>query len=72
MDDLKYKIGIGLIPGIGDILAKKLISYCGGVEAVFREKKTALMKIPNVGETLANSIANHDVLASHRIFLLFR
>jgi len=63
MDDLKYKIGIGLIPGIGDILAKKLISYCGGVEAVFREKKTALMKIPNVGEVLADSIVNHDVLA---------
>ena len=63
MNDLKYKIGIGLIPGIGDILAKKLISYCGGVEAVFSEKKTALMKIPNVGEILANSIINHDVLA---------
>jgi DNA processing protein len=63
MDDLKYKIGVGLIPGIGDILAKKLISYCGGAEAVFSEKKTALMKIPNVGETLANSIVHHDVLA---------
>ena len=63
MDDLKYKIGIGLIPGIGDITAKKLISYCGGVEAVFSEKKTALLKIPNVGEVMANSITNHDVLA---------
>ena len=63
MDDLKYKIGIGLIPGIGDILAKKLISYCGGVEAVFAEKKAALMKIPSVGESLASSIINNDVLA---------
>jgi len=63
LNNLIYKIGIGLIPGIGDILAKKLISYCGGVEAVFKEKKTALLKIPNVGETLAHSITNHDVLA---------
>ena len=62
MNDLKYKIGIGLIPGIGDILAKKLISYCGGVEAVFSEKKAALLKIPNVGDTLADSIVNNDVL----------
>ena len=62
MDDLKYKIGIGLIPGIGDILAKKLISYCGGVEAVFSEKKAALLKIPNVGEALANAIINNDVI----------
>ena len=63
MEDLKYKIGIGLIPGIGDILAKKLISYCGGVEAVFSEKKSALLKIPNVGEILAEAIANNNVFA---------
>ena len=62
MDELKYKIGIGLIPGVGDILAKKLISYCGGVEAVFKEKKAALTKIPNVGETLAASITGQDIL----------
>jgi len=60
--DLKYKIGIGLIPGIGDIMAKKLISYCGGVEAVFSEKKKALLKIPSVGDVLANAIVNNDVL----------
>ena len=63
MQDLKYKIAVGLIPGIGDILAKKLISYCGGVEAVFSEKKTALLKIPNVGEVLADCIINNDVMA---------
>ena len=62
MDDLKYKIGIGLIPGIGDILAKKLISYCGGVEAVFKEKKVALMKIPSVGETLAAAITEQNIM----------
>ena len=74
MDDLKYKIGIGLIPGVGDILAKKLISYCGGVEAVFCEKKQALMKVPNVGEVLANSILNHNILkkAEKEIDFIFR
>ncbi len=62
MDDLIYKIGIGLIPGIGDMMAKKLISYCGGVEAVFHEKKANLLKIPNVGEVLATSVVNQDIL----------
>jgi DNA processing protein len=38
-ENLKYKIAISLIPNIGDILAKRLVSYCGGVEAVFKEKK---------------------------------
>ena len=59
---MKYKIGIGLIPGVGDIMAKKLISYCGGVEAVFREKKEALMKIPGVGEVLAKSVTLQNIL----------
>ncbi|MDR1667634.1 MAG: DNA-processing protein DprA [Bacteroidales bacterium] len=62
MPDLIYKIGISLIPGIGDIMAKKLIAYCGGVEAVFREKKNILMKIPGIGEGLAQAIALQDVL----------
>ena len=53
---LEYKIGISLIPGIGDITAKKLIAYCGGVEAVFREKKSALQKIPGIGTFFAGSV----------------
>ncbi len=44
-ENLKYKIAISLIPNIGDVLAKRLISYCGSAEAVFSEKKAALEKI---------------------------
>ncbi len=51
-----------MIPGIGDILAKKLISYCGGAEAVFKESKAALLKIPGVGEFLASSVINQTIL----------
>jgi DNA processing protein len=61
-DNLIYKIGIGLIPGIGDVMAKKLISYCGGVEAVFREKKSVLMKVPGVGEVLASAVLSQQIL----------
>ncbi|NVN93883.1 MAG: DNA-protecting protein DprA [Bacteroidetes bacterium] len=58
---LRYRIALSLIPGVGDIIGKKLISYCGGVEAVFKEKKSNLLKIPGIGETLVNSIVNHDM-----------
>lgn len=51
-----FQIAVTLIPGIGDITGKKLIAYCGGVDAVFEEKKQHLMKIPGIRETLANSI----------------
>ena len=61
-DLLKYKIGITLIPGIGSMNAKKLIAYTGSVEGVFKEKKKNLIKIPGIGELLAESIVNHKVL----------
>ncbi len=59
--DLKYKIALTLIPNIGDILAKRLVAYCGGVEAVFNEKKAALEKIPGIGSAYAQSVINHKI-----------
>ena len=50
MEKLIYQIALTLVPGIGDVQGKKLVSYCGGVEAVFREKKNNLLKIEGVGE----------------------
>ena len=58
-DLLKYYIAIELIPNVGSITAKKLIAYCGGIEAVFTEKKQTLNKIPSIGEVLVNSILSH-------------
>jgi DNA processing protein len=55
-NDLKYKIALSLIPKVGDQLAKKLVNFCGTPEAVFREKKAILEKIPNIGKTIANNI----------------
>lgn len=53
---LLYQIAVTLIPGIGDITGKKLIAYCGGVEAVFKEKKQHLMKIPGIREAFASAV----------------
>ncbi len=60
--NLQYKIGINLIPGISDLNGKKLIAYCGGAEAVFKEKKSNLLKIPGMGEATVNKILNSGVL----------
>lgn len=62
-NQLKYQIGITLIPGVGDTLGKKLVAYCGGAEAVFKEKKSALAKIPGIGVQLIESIVNQSVFA---------
>jgi DNA processing protein len=60
--NLQYQIGIGLIPGIGCVTAKKLIAYIGSVEGIFKEKKSNLLKIPGVGDVLATEIMNANVL----------
>lgn len=57
IDDIRaYKIAITLLPGVGDVNAKKLIAYCGGIEAVFKEKKSALSKIPGISNNLSDKI----------------
>ena len=57
---LLYQIALTLIPGIGDVSAKSLVAYCGSPEAVFKEKKESLLKIPGIGTLTANSIINHN------------
>ncbi|MDT8308201.1 MAG: DNA-processing protein DprA, partial [Bacteroidales bacterium] len=57
-----YKIGVTLIPDIGDISIKKLISYCGSAAEVFRRKRDQLLKIPGLGPHMAKQIMSSTVL----------
>jgi len=63
MNDLLYKLALTLIPGVGSVNGKSLVAYCGGVQAIFMEKKRALLKIPGIGEQTVNAISNHNVFA---------
>lgn len=62
-EDLKYKIALSLIPHIGCIRAKKLVAYCGSVEAVFSEKRSLLEKVPGIGKKFADIVLNQQVMA---------
>jgi DNA processing protein len=57
---LQYQIALTLIPHIGDVLAKRLVAYCGSPEAIFKEKKSVLEKIPGIGAFHANAVMNVD------------
>jgi DNA processing protein len=52
-----------MIPGIGDVLGKKLITYCGDPQSIFREPKKMLRKIPRISEKLICAIQNKDILS---------
>ncbi len=68
---LLYQIGLTLLPGVGDVLGKKLVAYCGGVEAVFKQNRKALEKIPGIGDKLVNSILSQNVLKRAEEEILF-
>jgi DNA processing protein len=57
-----YDIAIGLIPGIGSSLTRQLVSYCGSTENIFKQTKGKLKKIPGIGEVLAETIINQNIL----------
>ena len=59
---LKHKIALGLIPRIGDISARKLVSHFGNVEAVFHGSYRNLVKIPGIGSGLAKYISDRSYL----------
>lgn len=53
---LLHQIALTLIPGVGDVLGKKLVAVCGSAEAVLSEKKNVLLKADRVGEQVVSSI----------------
>lgn len=55
-----YQVALSLIPGIGSVLTKQLISYCGSAESVFKSNKNKLSKIPGIGEKIATSIIGNE------------
>ncbi len=71
MDDLIYKIALTLVPGVGSVNGKSLVAYCGGVQAVFMEKKRTLIKIPGIGEQTVNALVNHNVFDRAEEELMF-
>lgn len=62
MNDLLYQIALTQIPMVGAITARNLVSYCGSPAGVFTAKKKDLLRIPGIGERIATSILESDVL----------
>lgn len=54
------KIALTKIPKVGPVTARNLISYCGGVDAVFQTSKKALIKIPGIGEKTATTLLKKE------------
>ncbi|MFK7952888.1 MAG: DNA-processing protein DprA [Ekhidna sp.] len=55
-NELISQIALEKISGIGNRGIKQLISYCGSASEIFKAPKSKLLKIPGVGEKMANAI----------------
>lgn len=53
-----YEIALTMIPGIGPVVAKSLLAYCGTAENAFKESTSILSKIPGIGPVIAGSISS--------------
>lgn len=58
-DEKIYQLAVKVLPGVGDVLAKNLIAYCGSAKEVFQAKPGHLAKIPGIGKKILSQI-NHD------------
>lgn len=59
--ELFYVLALLKVEGVGDIMAKKLISHCGSAEAVFKTKNNQLGAIDGVGSTLLKNLKDQSI-----------
>jgi DNA processing protein len=62
MSELLYKIGLTLIPQVGPVMARTLVSYCGGPREVFAASRKELLRVPGIGTQLASNILSQAPL----------
>jgi len=57
-----YQLALSCLPGIGPVLARNLLSYCGDAEHVFKEKSKHLAQIPGIGPKTLEFLNNNAAL----------
>lgn len=60
--DIIYEIGLTLLPGVGDVVGKRFVTYCGSARAIFEEDKKSLEKITGIRKSTIDAICSKDVL----------
>lgn len=60
--DLFHLLALQRIEGVGDIMAKKLLTHLGSAEAVFKAKASQLTSIDGIGSVLLKNLKDKSVL----------
>lgn len=70
-DSLLHQIALTLLPQVGPVTAKTLVSYCGSAEAVFGATRRELLKIPGIGPAAADLVRAAETLTAAENELVF-
>lgn len=64
MTEKVFQLALTLIPKVGPVTARNLISYCGDAQSVFEASDKFLLKIPGIGPQMIRYIKNDKLIAS--------
>jgi len=60
-EELFYLLALQKVDGVGDIVAKKLLTHCGTAEAVFKTKAANLQSIDGIGSSILKKLKDKSV-----------
>lgn len=60
-EELFYLLALQKVDGVGDIVAKKLLTHCGTAESVFKTKATNLQSIDGIGSSILKKLRDKTV-----------
>ena len=69
--ELFHLLALQQVEGVGDIMAKKLITHCGNAEAVFNTKASQIAAIDGIGSVLLKNLKDKTVFEKAEQELLF-
>lgn len=69
--ELFYLLALQRVEGVGDIIAKKLLTYFGSAEAVFKAKASQLNAIDGIGSALLKNFKDQSVFTKAECELEF-
>ncbi|MDI1254764.1 MAG: DNA-processing protein DprA [Flavobacterium sp.] len=61
--DLFYLLALQKVEGVGDIVAKKLLSQCGTAEEIFKTKASKLISVDGIGSVLLKNLRDKSIFA---------
>lgn len=70
-EDLFYVLALLQVEGVGDIVAKKLLSHCEAPAEIFKSKASQLQTIEGIGTVLLRNLKNKTVFAKAEAELRF-